>query len=492
VKNQEIFFKRSWGIYNASGLMKWVCFRFLAATSCYFAFLASYDYFKNGWIATIAALFAYLMIDYELSSRVEFLFDQGRENQSSAARIFLRIVLGITIVQMVATGTVSFWSSPEISDQTVMAPETGNLEKAILQKDSTYAMNVSVVQSTLDQLRSNEKERVKNAQSKGSSIVRKAIYNHRNPDVPAGYLSGKEWYHTTPKLRKYRNGIEQAKQDSALIVQKEMDKVSQWEQQLIAVSGDTETGRTTTLLASSIHQKNTDYQAKKSRRTSFLILCDLFSILIGTACIYGRVQFRKATEYDPNLDKKSISYTLSLWFQQVWNKAVERLEKWLNVDLDQNGTIGSIGTPTPTPVSHSAPSGTPDVILDATVKNLLEKSYETPKTKELTPVTQDNVERIVKQVAGVKSDQVSGLTLNFYRTYRSADFSKIIQHCRNAYRSAHKKISRKHLNDARIEQTIKSKEENRIKYEILKGILQDNGYEVIEKSRTSLTIRYAH
>jgi hypothetical protein len=186
---------------------------------------------------------------------------------------------------------------------------------------------------------------VKQAKKDGHAAVNMAVAKHPRKEVQDGVRNMRGWYATTPKLKKYRDGVNAAKADSASMVQAEIDKVKTLEAQLIALETDglKAANDIKSKLADVAVSHANQYETTKARRGNFLIIVDFIAVVFGLISVWIRATFRAAVGRDSVLEERTLEGIVWAALRQ-WSEAILIwLEKLLKVDLDQNGAVGSVG-----------------------------------------------------------------------------------------------------------------------------------------------------
>lgn len=371
--------KRGAAIYRLAANVKFASFKFLAVTTGIFIWAAFHSYFvsKFGDLAAnvmgfVAVLVMYTLIDKGLDKLWAILFDEkinprGDEGGNSKARgWFFRIVFVLAFIRLLATGTTSVWGSYEIGDITTNAPSDTTITNQLSQENEHLAASSSTIQGQLDRAMKTEDERVKKAKAQGHLKVDQALALHPDPRVGTGLRSGYKlkqrngtgnWYMTTWKVKKVREAFLAAMQDSAALVHTEQAKVSDLEAALVAINT---TGKASVdTLKQQLTFLSTEqwkaYQAKKTRRTHFLLIADALAIIFGLTGLLVMATYKAAIGDTSALEKKTLEGIMDAAWQKWKNKALDWLESLLGVDLDGDGDVG--GVPQPVAVSQKQETG---------------------------------------------------------------------------------------------------------------------------------------
>ena len=343
-------------VYRLASAIKFAAFGFLALTTAIFVWASFSNYFFEKFgpavasvMGVVAIIVMYFLIDKGLDKLVEFLADEkinpgtpSSDENPKAKKAFIRIALFMALIRLLATGTTSIWGSYEIADYITKEPDHGNATEQLENENKSLESTRASIEKQLSSAQKTEKERVKQARQQGATLVAVALSQHASDDVRQGLRAGKRWYMTTPKLKKVRTAYQKAIADSTALVQAEIGKVSAIESSLLVLNTDgvKASQATKSTLVKLEDGKDRDYKAKKSRRTNFLIIADVLSVLFGLLAVWVRATFRAAVGVHSINEEKSIEGILWAAIVRVWNLFLNWLEKLLGVDLDGNGAIG--------------------------------------------------------------------------------------------------------------------------------------------------------
>lgn len=346
-------------VYRLASAIKFAAFKFLAATTAIFIWASFNHYFLEKFGAGIAAVMSivaiivmFFLIDKGLDAIIEFLADErinpgapASDENPKARRTFMRTVMFLALIRLIATGTTSIWGSYEIADYITEAPD--NTEAIGQMKDENK--NLEAARNSLDKqlaaAKKTEHNRMQQARQQGATLVEGALAQHASQDVRQGLRAGKKWYMTSNKVKKVRTAYLAAIADSAKLVQVEVGKVSAIESELLTLntSGFKATQEIKNTLARSEEAKVQAYESRKGRRTNFLIIADVLSVLFGLLAVWVRATFRAAVGVHSITEEKSVEGILLAAVVRVWNAFLGWLERVLKVDIDGNGHIGMAG-----------------------------------------------------------------------------------------------------------------------------------------------------
>lgn len=356
--------RRGATVYRLAGFIRWAAFKFLALTTSIFIWVSFYGYFsqKVGDIVApalgvIAVVIMFFLIDKGLDNLIEFIADERLSPSASTGpdeaanrRRFVRIVMIMAVVRLLATGTTSIWGSFEIAEFVTDKPDETAIVQQMSSENQTLETARNSLSKQLETARKTEGNRVKQAKRDGHAAVNAAVAKHARPEVQDGVRNMRGWYATTPKLRKYRDGVNAAKTDSARMVSQEIASVKTLEAQLVALETDglrAANDIKSKLAEVAVSQAN-QYQETKARRGNFLIVVDFLAVLFGLIAVWIRATYRAAVGQESELEERTLEGILWVAIRQHSNAFLAWMERVLRIDVDGNGVIGTVGK---TPVS---------------------------------------------------------------------------------------------------------------------------------------------
>ncbi len=375
---------RGAAVYRLASGIQFAAFKFLAVTTAIFIWASFAHYFDAKFGPAVAAVMGvvaiivmYYLIDKGLDGLVEFLADEkinpgdlDADANPKARKQFIRMVMFMALIRLLATGTTSIWGSYEIADYVTEAPDNGAALQQMESENKTLQQTRNSLQQSLQQTRNSEAARVKKAKQDGHATVVAALEKHPRKEVRDGMRRGENWYMTTKKLKKYRDGYLVALKDSAQTVQAESEKAGAIEASLLALNTDgvKAAQETKSALVRVEESKVQAYENKKARRTNFLIIADVLSVFFGLLSVWIRATFRAAVGVHAVTQEKTIEAIIWAFVVRVWNGFLGWLERVLKVDLDGNGTIGLAGSPA-TQTAPAKPRAKPGVVAGAVARN---------------------------------------------------------------------------------------------------------------------------
>lgn len=404
-------------VYRLASAIKFAAFKFLAVTTAIFAWATFSRYFITSFghtmalvLSTVAILVMYFLIDKGLDKLVEFVADerinpgsQDDQGNPKAKRWFFRTVVFLAVIRLLATGTTSIWGSYEIADYVTEAPDNTAALQQMQDENKSLETTRNSLNKQLETARKTEGNRLKQAKATGHAAVESALSKHPREEVRRGIRQGQTWYMTTPKLKKYRDGYLAAVKDSARIVQDEAGKAVSIESSLLALNTDgvKASQDTKSALVRVEEAKVEAYQAKKSRRTNFLIIADVLSVFFGLLSIITQATFRAAVGVHSVTEEKNIEGILLAAMSKWWFALLNGLEKLLKVDLDGNGVIGMSANQVP--VSGNGNSGNSSGTNKGTNQGGIPgKPAYLPVSNSAGPIVAQQPQRILLDVSNLK------------------------------------------------------------------------------------------
>lgn len=356
--------KRGRQVYRLAAVIQWAAFKFLAVTTAIFIWVSFHGYFTakvgpqfSAVLGIVAVFVMFSLIDKGLDRLLEFLADEKmnpteKDGNTKARAWFFRIVIFLAVIRLAATGTTSLWGSFEIADYVTEKPDETHITEAMERETEQLDKSRTSLEKQLSEARRTEAQRVKNAKVQGHHIVLASL-THPDHRVNIGFQKAVKrlddgedagWYWTTPKLRKYRDAYKKALVDSTALVSAELGKVSGLEASLLALNTDhlAKSQEVRDKLAAVAVKEVEGYEAKKARRTNFLLIADFLAVLFGLLAVWVKATYRAAVGMDSELEEKTLDGVL--WAAvKKWSAAVVNwVEKMLGVDLDGDGTVGGV------------------------------------------------------------------------------------------------------------------------------------------------------
>lgn len=451
-----------------------VCFWILGGTTAFMAWNIALTYFSEQnlperiiWqLAAIVTFLVWLGVDGALSKLLPFFAEEVTAkgyNQSGRDKKFLVGFMGVTAIALVAaSGTMSIWSGGEIADSMTKETDLSDIQTTSKQTSDNYNITLSSIEKELSQARTTEATRLRQANRQGRQLVLSA-WRDGSEDYRLIYHNRRSWLNSIKDNSKkyrtlvsWRNGLQQAKRDSANLVAQEKQIVATLlEDKRHILKG--QSIRDTTLLVLSgigLSKVNKDL-AKFDRRRKAIIFVEIlaaglvvfFSFLVG--------YWRRVYEQRIDDENYGIFYLLSKLWSKVWG--------WLGDKMNTGINNGKINIP------YLATAATATPVIAATM----------PK-RQLTTTNPATTRQLVGQAPQPKATTTAtkGKT-----TTRSivVDLKGLKDNCRNHYKRSFKETS----DEA-------TRKENWKKYLQEKEDLEALGFEVIPNPDTrKLTIKKA-
>lgn len=355
-------------------LIEKACFSFLAVTTGIMTFNSFQGMIKQNvppqyyYIAVgIVVMGIYLIIDHNLSEN----FKDYWRNKSNAhdyqnanyVKKFLDYTALFIILRFALTITASWWSAGEVADLTTVKPDATELLQEIAKHDEYKNQDKSQAFNEMNTLRSSEEMRVAEAKRRGNKLIAEKVADgsihqtdmwKRNPTF-FDAISPTSKYYTQNKA--FADKVHAAQAQAQQWLDEEYAKTKQAEALYYGVTADTTGNLLSNSIAGTIGSDNQAYLTKLNRRTNFVLRLDIVCALIGFLVMRIRYLRRRAGG-EAELDK-TFSFIIAKAIRKQNIQLLEWMEDRLNIDLDGNGHVGSVGSH-PTAATPSASAAVPD------------------------------------------------------------------------------------------------------------------------------------
>lgn len=351
------FISKSAGLYNLLGITEWAAFKIMALGTAVMFGGMGHNYAMNNipewnWIVVLVAVFlGYFSVDWGLGSLIKYYYDNRKEVVEDEQQQAVRSALFRWILTLIVFRFISSWSMSLLSNTAVANIATDDLNAEYFidsanKQDSIRNSNISVLKIDYNGLIKTEKSRLKEAKKEGHNIIRTAFnsgdYWQKNSYNKSKFSWLESVSNPDKKDKKFAAKLRQAVADSAALVKQVYEKTTKAEVRYNSASNDT-----TTLSVSSKILALGDIKAKErtqqlSTRYNFLtIAVSVFGIL-GWICVYIRSLLRRAgVDYQR---QRTLSHVLNSIFNSWGEWILIQMEILFKVDLDGDGTIGSVGS----------------------------------------------------------------------------------------------------------------------------------------------------
>jgi len=235
----QILRKKGAEVHNAVISAKYVCAAILAGTS-----FILYNSFVPDLVADLhlprvihsiisgllifGVLYAtdgtlHTLLNYVLVERFHPDWVQDKTKKKNAnRRQFVRLLAIVVFVQAVITGTTSFWSAEQITDMTVEKVETSDYLQAAERQNASFQKTLDILNGDHAKAEKTAPDRIAQAKKDGHQVVISALQSGPSRWQKL-FLDGNDWFMTHPQFRGYISKVQQARKDSAQMVQKQID-----------------------------------------------------------------------------------------------------------------------------------------------------------------------------------------------------------------------------------------------------------------------------
>lgn len=361
MNNQSNFTSKSASLYNTLGIIEWGAFKIMAiGTGIMFGDMG-YQYATNNmpeytyYTVMGSILLGYISIDLGLGSLLRYFYDNRfsteelSEADNKVRTALFRFIFGLVILRFITSWVMSFMANTEVVDY---ASEDFNAEyfiNTVTNQDSLRNASIALLKSDYERLEKGLESKIKKARKEGHKLVEMAI-NQGDTWQRKSYRQNKfSWLESRAnpdkKDHRYAASIRQAWQDSAAleVAIKEEAKVAK--ELYVNTVKDTSTLAAKKSILKLGEQTAAELEADKSNKYNYMTIGVSFFGIVGWLVCYVRSLMRKV-----GVDYKR-ERTFSHVLNSILNSWIESiliwLEKWLKVDLDGNGVVGTVGPPTP-------------------------------------------------------------------------------------------------------------------------------------------------
>lgn len=417
------FKKHATGIGRHLSLLQKGSLLALALTSCFVlnqfgqAFFS--QYLSNTFlIAALSVAGIYLILlstDLALGKFFPWvtieLFKSDFHQQPKRRKIFSYILLGVTVLQLVTTVSLTTMSRNAIAQSAAGdAPNAAPLSDATKTRKDQFSIAAKALEDDIENAKRTEKQRIQAAKVKGHSKVHKALYS-KGAKMADLVMEGNSWALFDQGMKK---AIEEAEADSAAIVAEAMTLVGDLNRQrtqFIAESTKADAAYLSPLQKIADDQA-TDYLHKKGN-ISLLVgyAAYVWAFLFIITTILHSLYVTSVTD-DPQDGGDAV--TLGYLVAKVWAKLST---SFINVIDDVVGNVtprkipvtdsGSITGHNPSVTHTKPPVSVPSVTIEMPIKQAFTASRpyrDTPKPVSVPPVTQETPQ--AKKVTGKVTGKV--------------------------------------------------------------------------------------
>jgi len=178
----------------------------------------------------------------------------------------------------------------------------------------------------------------------------------RNP----GYFSPpprNQWY---PQNKAFANRVHAAQAKAEAMEQAELDKTAQACGSLLAATNSMAHDTVRAGITGLATGENIRYEARLERRTKFVLRMDLICALLGFIVLRVRYLRKCAGGFEEDFNRRNLPAILGKFFDRLRDRALIGLEELLGIDIDGDGTIGTVSSSvSPSGASRTYHSTTP-------------------------------------------------------------------------------------------------------------------------------------
>jgi|GEM_PF-4500571 len=324
-------------VYRTLKFAQQACFLVLALTSVFLVFTLSLDFFSQRIqhstttliLANLVTIAAYFAVDGALSTFLPYvareMLNQSWKTHSKNRRRFARILGIVCLIQLIITGTLSWWSSGEIADVSVSKPSNDSFTEAAILQNNVYDRDRSVLEQELSTAKSSEAKRIGEAKKEAKVLLNDAI-NSKGKAMAKLYRDGNRW--AAKQLSKV---INRAKEKGESLIQLEKSKAPTLQANLLGFIQQKAVNKDSIILQLGSMQLGDiqAYQTKKKRRTQTMIIVDLIAAFGALFFTFLIALFISETEANPHASELTAKRLVSEGLRQKWQGILSRLaEKW--------------------------------------------------------------------------------------------------------------------------------------------------------------------
>jgi hypothetical protein len=319
-KNRNHFFEWLFIIARSAVLL------ILAATSAILVYGFSFGWFskmtENPFLiylgCNLTVIITYIAIDWVLEKLLDLVSDEAIVSKdkwskySKEKKKLLRIIVGISVFLLIVTGTMSLWTSGEISNALVEKPQNEGLTQLAINQTESFDKSINSIDDELKLARNTERKRVNEAKREGHKFVKSAIGSGNKWQISAWYtkrswlntLEGRKWKSNIT----FRESVYKAIKDSSELVNIELLKVKNLEDAKLSMVTNGSIRKDTTLskITGAITTSNTMYFKRFNNVKELVIALELLCMFLAGL----------------------FTYVLGVW-REVYGKSVEKTYKGL-------------------------------------------------------------------------------------------------------------------------------------------------------------------
>lgn len=354
------FLERSFYMGVLLWILKFVASKFLAITTGVLAFgmcddwmmqLLPEAYWQIGRFVGVGIF--YVLIDMGLTHMISWYMEEKKllknetDNKKIKARkLLLSIVFYLIIFRFLASLTSSLWAAPEVATQMQGQFDYEFFINKLTAADSLKAAREGVAFSFAEDMEANEKDRIRAKAEEAQMIIQKAVNSGDRYQRASYAREGFAWIenrkNNDQKDHAYAKRIRDAQIKAAQLIPLEKEKTASALDKVNQVQNDTSHAQIVASLTALSNAAKEEYNASLNSKKGLIYLLDFFAGIIMLVCIWVETIRKDAAGEIGKVNRKSVGAIISLWFREFWQNRIEELEQFLDVDIDQNGHVGSV------------------------------------------------------------------------------------------------------------------------------------------------------
>ena len=302
------------------------------------------------WGRAVGILLIFLLVDAGLQNMVAYWFKTQAIGVEGKQNLFIKGVFWLIFFRYLLTATSSFWAAPATSKMITADNQANTYTNQIAGIDKQDSLELAQATTLLEQAKASENSRIEKAKKQSRSLFNKA-YRSGDRFQRASYDREKfAWIcnrvNTDTKDHRYCKRIKTAIEEGKALVLAEQLKVSDLETKITGRSNPVRDSMRMAL-AGLAKDANQYYFSTLSTNTNIIYLFDIAAALLGLFCT--RLRVRRKLAAGVTQSKKNLLFLFGKAIEQWQQNWINWLEDLLNIDIDQDGTIGGASEPTTPP-----------------------------------------------------------------------------------------------------------------------------------------------
>lgn len=287
-------------------------------------------------MVTIAAYFA---VDGALSTFLPYvareILNKSWKTHSRNRRRFAQILGIVCLIQLIISSTISWWSSGEIADASVLKPSNESFTEVAQLQNNIYDKDRSIIEKELITAKSTESKRIAGAQREARKLLKEAIHS-KGSAMAKLYHEGNQW-----AAKQLAKAIQRAKEKGESHIQQEKSEAPTLQANLLGFIQQKAVNKDSIILQLGNMQLGEiqDYQKKKKRRTQTMILVDLIAAFGSLFFTFLIALFISETEANPHASELTARRLITESLRQKWQGILSRLADRWNVKFALTGPL---------------------------------------------------------------------------------------------------------------------------------------------------------